>query len=70
MGKLSTGYWVEKDKTVMRVKEGETRGHFTILKVIATEHGYWTAAIGQSPFLYDGYFVVTDDEVIRLIFGD
>ena len=62
-----TGWWVGNDKTVMEV-EDVLNGHYMIKRVIATEHGYWTAAVGQSPFLYEGYFVITEDEVIRLIF--
>jgi hypothetical protein len=62
------GWWVANDKTVMEVEEAATRGHFTIRKVIASEKKHWTSAIGQSPFLWGGYFVISHDEVIRLIF--
>jgi hypothetical protein len=64
------GWWVGGDKTVMEVEEAMNKGHFVIRKVVASEKGYWTKAVGQSPFLYDGYFVISHDEVIRLIFGD
>ena len=58
---------MSNDKTVMEVEEAQN-GHFTIRKVIISDKQHWTSAIGQTPFLWAGYFVISHDEVIRLIF--
>jgi hypothetical protein len=65
-----TGYWIAYDKTVMVVDQNDFNSGSLVKKIIADPTGDWSGSVGQSPHLYSGHFVISQDEVIRLIFGD
>jgi hypothetical protein len=65
-----TGYWIDKDLTVMVVQQNDYNSQSLIKKVVTDPTGVWGSSVGQSPFLYGGRFETRQRIVVEIVFGE